>query len=151
MTTSHTRPPPLGKGWLAAFLIRNPEVKGCRAQGIHSSRVNGATTTIIKDWFAIFRLPAIAKIKPENRHNADEGGIAEGDGLNGLVLGPAGRKVVIKRSNGSRVWTSFIECISAIGKACPLLVIFKGKSVQQQWFKSLKGLQHWEFTASPNS
>jgi len=150
MTTSQTRPPPLGKRWLAAFLTRNPEIKGCRARGMHSSRTNGATITIIRDWFAIFRLPAIAKIKPENRHNADEGGIAEGDGLNGIVLGPAGRRVVIKRSNGSRVWTSFIECISATGKACPPLIIFKGKTVQQQWFKSLEGLQHWEFTATPN-
>ena len=52
--------------------------------------------TIIKDWFTIFYLLAIAKIKLENRYNADKGGIAEGNRLNSLILGPIGRKVIIK-------------------------------------------------------
>jgi hypothetical protein len=62
---------------------------------MHSSRANGANTTIIRDWFAIFRLPAIAKIKLENYYNADKVGVAEGEGKNGIVLGPTGRKVVL--------------------------------------------------------
>jgi 4-hydroxybenzoate polyprenyltransferase len=80
----------------------------------------------------------------------DEGGVAEGEGTNGIAIGPEGRKVIARKSNGSRVWTSFIECISATGKACPPLVIFKGQSVQQQWFKSLEGYDNWEFTATKN-
>jgi hypothetical protein len=62
---------------------------------MHSSRANRANTTIIRDWFTIFRLLAIAKIKPENRYNADKVGIAEGEGKNGIVLGPTRRKVVL--------------------------------------------------------
>jgi hypothetical protein len=62
---------------------------------MHLSRANGANTTIIRDWFAIFCLPAIAKIKPENRYNANEAGIAKGKGKNGIVLGPTRRKVVL--------------------------------------------------------
>jgi 4-hydroxybenzoate polyprenyltransferase len=96
---------------------------------MYFSRVDGAKTEIIKPWFNLFCLPVILKIKPENRYNADEGGIAEGAGSNGIVLGPEGRKLVTRKSNRGKVWTSFLECISATGKACPLLVIFKGKSV----------------------
>jgi 4-hydroxybenzoate polyprenyltransferase len=83
---------------------------------MHFSRVNGATMGIIKPWFNLLRLPAVAEILDENRHNMDEGGVAEGEGSNGIVLGPEGRKLISRKSNGSRAWTSFIECISATGK-----------------------------------
>jgi 4-hydroxybenzoate polyprenyltransferase len=96
---------------------------------MHYSRVNGATTAVIQPWFNLLCLPAVAEILAENRHNMDEGGVAEGEGTNGIVIGPEGRKVIAWKSNGSRVWSSFIECISATGKACPPLVIFKGLSV----------------------
>ncbi|XP_044715054.1 DDE superfamily endonuclease domain-containing protein [Hirsutella rhossiliensis] len=64
----------------------------------------------------------------------DEAGIMEGLGENGLVVGSAEKRSVQKKTPGSRVWTSFIECVSAAGTFLPPLVIFKGKSVQQQWF-----------------
>lgn len=110
------RPPPLGKRWLGAFLERNPEIRSLRSRQMHFSRVNGATMGIIKPWFNLLRLPAVAEILDENRHNMDEGGVAEGEGSNGIVLGPEGRKLISRKSNGSRAWTSFIECISATGK-----------------------------------
>jgi 4-hydroxybenzoate polyprenyltransferase len=100
--------------------------------------------------FNLLRVPVVLKVKPENRHNADEEGIAEGAGSNGIVLGPEGRKLVTRKNNGGKVWTSFLECTSATGKACPPLIIFKGKSVQQQWFKTLEGHENWEFTAKEN-
>jgi hypothetical protein len=61
---------------------------------MYFSRVNRATTEIIRPWFNLLRLPAIAKILAENRHNIDEGGVAEGKRSNGIVLGPEGRKVI---------------------------------------------------------
>jgi hypothetical protein len=49
------------------------------------------------------------------------------------------------------VWTLFIECISAISKELDLLVIFKGKSVQQQWFSmDLRDYKGWKFEATDN-
>jgi len=150
LTSPQPQPPPLGKKWLRGFLARNPGISNCRSRQMHYSRVNGAKTEIIKPWFNLLRLPAVLNIKPENRHNADEGGIAEGTGSNGIVLGPKARKFVVRKSNGGKGWTSFMECISATGKACPPLVIFKGKSVQQQWFKTLEGHEDWEFTATDN-
>jgi 4-hydroxybenzoate polyprenyltransferase len=48
---------------------------------------------------------------------------------NGLVIESSERRAIQKKQPGSRVWTLFIECVSAISKALYLIVIFKGKSV----------------------
>ena len=81
----------------------------------------------------------------------DEAGIMEGLGENGLVVGSAEKRSIQKKTPGSRAWTSFLECISATGISLPPLVIFKGKSVQQQWFpQDLSSFHSWEFTAIDN-
>ena len=143
---------PIGKRWMEGFLRRNPILRTKRARNIDSVRVNGATTPIIKSWFQTLLIPAITRIKPENLYNMDESGIMEGVGANGLVVGSSERRSIQKKQPGSRAWTSFIECISASGNALPSLVIFKGKSVQQQWFpKDLQPYKGWEFTATDNA
>ena len=58
----------------------------------------------------------------------------EGQGENRLVVGSAESRFIQKKQLGGRGWTLFTECISAIGNILYLLVIYKGKSVQQQWF-----------------
>lgn len=142
---------PIGKHWMAAFLKRNPSIKTKRHRTIDAKRVNGATTPIIKGWFPNLYLPVIEAIEPEHRHNMDEGGIMEGHGVNGLVLGSAETQAIQKKQPGESAWTSFIECISATGKALPPLVIFKGKTVQQQWFPDdLSEFKDWKFTATEN-
>ncbi|KAF4919995.1 hypothetical protein CGCF245_v015732 [Colletotrichum fructicola] len=81
----------------------------------------------------------------------DETGILEGKGNNGLVLGSAATKSVRKKQPGSRAWVSIIECISAGGAAIHPLVIYKGKTVQQQWFPlELGPYDGWEFTSTEN-
>jgi 4-hydroxybenzoate polyprenyltransferase len=97
-------------------------------------------------------IPALAAIKPENRWNMDESGIMEDYGANGLVVGSSERRAIQKKQPGSRAWTSFIECVSATGNALHPIVIFKGKSVQQQWFPLLlRTYEGWEFTATDNA
>lgn len=79
----------------------------------------------------------------------DEAGILEGQGTNGLVLGSSQKVAVRRKQPGSRAWTSFVECISATGRSLPPLVIFKGQSVQQQWFPlDLVPYTTWQFTAT---
>jgi 4-hydroxybenzoate polyprenyltransferase len=81
----------------------------------------------------------------------DEAGIIEGQGLNSLVVRSAQKRFIQKKQLGSWAWTSFIECISATGRALLLLVIFKGKSVQQQWFfLQLQGYKGWKFKSTDN-
>jgi DDE superfamily endonuclease len=76
----------------------------------------------------------------------------EGFGANGLVVGSSERRSIQKKQPSSCAWTSFIECISASRKALQLLVIFKGKSVQQQWFpKDLSSYKEWLFIATKNA
>ncbi len=82
-----------------------------------------------------------------NRYNIDEFGLMEGQGANGLVVGSSYTRAIQRKIPGSRAWISFIECISATGSALPLAVIFKGKSVQQQWFSMEKdNIRDWLFT-----
>jgi 4-hydroxybenzoate polyprenyltransferase len=79
----------------------------------------------------------------------DETGILEGRGSNGLVLGHAEKKAIMRKQPGSRCWTSIVECISATGRVLPPLVIFKGLTVQQQWFpEEIEFLADWAFKAS---
>ncbi|ESZ95390.1 transposase [Sclerotinia borealis F-4128] len=121
----------LGKRWVYNFLERNPEIRIKRQYRIDSARVSGAFYDIIVLWFRKLELPEIIDIKPQNRYNMDDAGIMEGQGLNGLVVGNFQCFYIQKKQSGSRVWISFIECISATGRALKLLVIFKGKTVQQ--------------------
>ena len=71
------------------------------------------------------------------RYNADEGGIMEGQGINGLVIGSSKSNVnsIPVKTVNARIWTSIIEYISAGGVTLDPLVIFKAKSIQEQWFK----------------
>ena len=142
---------PLGKRWMQAFLRRNPSLRTQRAHSRESARINGATTEVIRPWFNRLHISETHTIKPENRYNMDEAGIMEGLGENGLVVGSAEKRSIQKKTPGSRAWTSFLECISATGVSLPPLVMFKGKSVQQQWFpEDLTLFEGWEFTATHN-
>ncbi|KAL8296578.1 hypothetical protein RB600_001864 [Gaeumannomyces tritici] len=142
---------PLGKHWIRAFLGRYPEIRTGRSKRIKNARVQGATTGTITEWWQRLQIPEVARIKPENTYNADEGGLQEGRTGNGLVLGLAGTRPLQRKEPGFRTWTSFIECISATGVSLPPLIIFKGKSVQEQWFPADLGpFRGWEFTATDN-
>jgi 4-hydroxybenzoate polyprenyltransferase len=136
---------------MTGFLKRNPILKTKKQFRIDSARVNSATTDILKAWFQKLEVLAIKAIKPENRWNIDEAGIMEGQGENGLVVGSAEKRFIQKKQPGSRAWTSFIECISPTGRALHPIVMFKGKSVQQQWFPmGLEPYRGWKFTATEN-
>ncbi|ESZ92092.1 transposase [Sclerotinia borealis F-4128] len=118
---------------------------------IDSARVSGASYDIIVPWFRKLELPEIIDIKPENRYSIDEAGIMEGQGLNDLVVGSSQCRNIQKKQPGSRVWISFIECISATGQVFTLLVIFKGKHIQQQWFPIDFALyKDWNFIVTDN-
>jgi 4-hydroxybenzoate polyprenyltransferase len=139
----------IGKRWMARFLARHPALGTKRTRSIEHARVNSATIPVIKAWFPYLAVPEIKAIKPANRWNMDEAGIMEGQGVNGLVVGSREKRAILKKAPGTRAWTSFIECISATGEHLSPVVIFKGKSVQQQWFPTdLKPFDGWLFTAT---
>ena len=120
----------LGKKWMHSFLKRHPELRTTRSIVRDSGRINRATTQIIRPWFNRFYIPDIQVIKPGNRWNIDETRLIENYRANGLVVGKTGIRTLLKKTPGSKAWTSFIKCISASKIAITLLVIFKGKTVQ---------------------
>lgn len=139
----------LGKAWMEGFLRRNPEVRTVRGKPLDSCRLYRAITRLIQEFFLFLVLPLILEISPDLRFNIDETRLQEGRGSNGLVLGSAEQKAVIKKQPGSRRWTIIPECISATGRALTPLVIFKGLSVQNQWFPlEVDSLADWAFEAS---
>ncbi|KAF4630035.1 hypothetical protein G7Y89_g8107 [Cudoniella acicularis] len=142
----------LGKRWIRGFLKRNLILRTKKQLRIDSTRVNSATTDIIKPWFNKLEVPEVKAIKPANRWNIDEAGITEDQGVNGLVVGSKNRRFIQRKEPGLKAWTSFIKCISAIRVALTPLVIFKGKTVQQQWFPTtLDIFEQWQFTSTKNS
>src|SRR5436190_4911448 len=140
---------PIGRHWLDGLFRRNAEIKTKRATRIDYKRVNGASPENINLFF--LRLAEFSWIKPCNIFNADETGIMEGMGVNGLVVGStkSNPKGTYVKGNQDRTWTSIVECISATGQALTPLVIFKAKSIQAQWF-ARDFNQPWEFTNSVN-
>ncbi|EXA29442.1 hypothetical protein FOVG_19081 [Fusarium oxysporum f. sp. pisi HDV247] len=97
-------------------------------------------------WYFDIRDGQYGWIKPENTVNVDEGG------LDSLVVGSADpkRKAFLKGPQ-TRNWTSFIEAITADGRALTPGIIFKGKQLQKQWFlDEFKQIADWYYITSPN-
>jgi hypothetical protein len=136
------RPPTLGKHWITKFLRRHPELKTLQGKPIGNDRIQGVQPDNIKALFATLNGPFIRGIRPQHRYNFDETGLMEGFGFNGKVVGAAKRpngkknRVAFVKSSQSRTWVTIIEAIDAEGNYIPPVVIFKGESVQAQWFPS---------------
>ena len=143
---------PLGKKWSNQFIDRHPSVKTKLGRRTDWERINAATPDNIKSFFKLYE--TVSWIPPRRRYNADEGGIMEGEGVNGLVIGSSQKNpntVPVKTIN-ARTWTSMVECISALGVVLDPLIIFKAKSIQHQWFKRDFLVKHprWYITFSEN-
>ena len=81
----------------------------------------------------------------------DETGIMEGMRAAQKVLVPSSMKKVWVKQQKRNTWTTIIECVSAEGNYLPPVVIWQGKSVQQQWFPDdLIQFDKWKFSASTN-
>ncbi|KAF6527503.1 hypothetical protein HZS61_007805 [Fusarium oxysporum f. sp. conglutinans] len=76
---------PLGRKWTTRFVERHPALKTKLGRRTDWERVNAATPANIKRLFDVYE--TVDWIPPERQYNADEGGIMEGQGVNGLVIG----------------------------------------------------------------
>ncbi|KAH7465258.1 hypothetical protein FOMA001_g17217 [Fusarium oxysporum f. sp. matthiolae] len=143
---------PLGRKWSSHFVERHLAAKTKLGRRTDWKRINAATPDNIRHLFNLYE--TVSWIPPRRRYNADEGGIMEGQGINGLVIGSSQENpntVPVKTIN-ARTWTSIVECISALGVALNPLVIFKAKSIQEQWFKKDFLAKHpgWHVSFSEN-
>lgn len=139
----------IGKRWVRHFITRHPILKTQRPRRIDSARIKAATAEVIRPWFNYLCIPAVQAIPPEYRWNMDEAGLMEGLGSNGYIVGNSRRRAITAKKPDSRTWITFVECISATGVYLPPVVIYKGKTVQQQWYpKALGSYKDWHFATS---
>jgi hypothetical protein len=69
--------------------------------------------------------------------------------LDSLVLGSAESNSTLVKASQSRIWTSFIETISATGVALDPAIIFKEKALKSQLFlDEFKTFANWFFITS---
>ncbi|KAH7465176.1 hypothetical protein FOMA001_g17302 [Fusarium oxysporum f. sp. matthiolae] len=135
----------LGRNWVNKFINRRADLKTKMGRRQEAKRFDSFTPKAVH-WYFDIRDGQYGWIKPENTVNVDEGG------LDSLVVGSADpkRKAFLKGPQ-TRNWTSFIEAITADGRALVPGIIFKGKELQKQWFlEEFKQIADWYYITSPN-
>ncbi|XP_044721129.1 tc5 transposase DNA-binding domain-containing protein [Hirsutella rhossiliensis] len=121
----------LGRHWVEKFIQRHPELRSKVGRRQEANRFDLFTPKAVH-WYLDIREKEYGWIKPEiaeNTVNVDEGGIMSGFGLDSLAVGSSDpkRKTLLKGPQ-SRSWTTFIEAITADGRALTPGIIFKGLS-----------------------
>ncbi|KAF6517789.1 hypothetical protein HZS61_003350 [Fusarium oxysporum f. sp. conglutinans] len=142
---------PLGKHWTTRFVKRHPKLSTKIGKRQEAARFDGFTPKAV-NWYFDIRENEYGWIKPENTVNVDEGGIMVGFGLDSLVIGSSDpKKKAMLKGVQSRTWTSFIEAVTATGRALKPGIIFKGKELQKQWFlNEFELIANWHYITSPN-
>ncbi|KAI8398852.1 hypothetical protein FOFC_20077 [Fusarium oxysporum] len=142
---------PLGKHWTTRFVKRHLELSTKLGKRQEAARIDGFTPKAV-NWYFDIRENEYGWIKPENTVNVDEGGILVGFGLDSLVIGSSDpKKKAMLKGVQSRTWTSFIEAVTATGRALKPGIIFKGKELQKQWFlNEFELIADWHYITSPN-
>ncbi|OBS15188.1 hypothetical protein FPOA_13930 [Fusarium poae] len=143
--------PNLGRNWVIKFINRRADLKTKMGRRQEAKRFDSFTPKAVH-WYFDIRDGQYGWIKPENTVNVDEGGIMTGFGLDSLVVGSADpkRKAFLKGPQ-TRNWTSFIEAVTADGRALVPGIIFKGKELQKQWFlEEFRQIADWYYITSPN-
>ncbi|RKL20918.1 hypothetical protein BFJ72_g14959 [Fusarium proliferatum] len=142
---------PLGKHWTTRFVKRHLQLSTKLGKHLEAARFDGFTPKAV-NWYFDIRETEYGWIKPENTVNVDEGGIMAGFGLDSLVIGSSDpKKKALLKGVQSRTWTSFIEAVTATGRALKPGIIFKGKKLQKQWFlNEFELIADWHYITSPN-
>ncbi|KAM4066697.1 DDE superfamily endonuclease [Hirsutella rhossiliensis] len=100
----------------------------------------------------ILRQESVGYAPSQSQIRACVTAVLKQQGLDSLVVGSSDpkRKAHLKGPQ-SRGWTSFIEAITADGRALTPGIIFKGKELQKQWFKQeFRKFADWHYITSPN-
>lgn len=140
---------PLGKNWMRGFIKRHPSIRTKMGRRMEAVRFDAFCPKAVNWFFNIFE--SFNWVRPENVVNVDKGGIMAGFGLDGLVLGSSETKKAYLKSDQGRGWTTFIEAITAAGKALKPGIIFKGKDLQAQWFlQEFQQVADWYYICSDN-
>lgn len=144
-----------GRNWVTGFFERNPSIGTKQGRRLDLQRVKAVNPDRIKALFEVLDGPLLQDVRPTQRWNVDETGLAEGVGVNGKHIGSVGdgaSRWTYVRGRTDGAWVSVIECISAGGDVLPPAVIYTGQTLQAQWFDDCldDSFKSWRFTATPN-
>jgi hypothetical protein len=141
---------PLGKKWIDSYKSRNQEVACLIGRPVDKTRLNGANPKLLSAHFSHFWAKVSElSVQTKDIWNMDETGTQLGASKRQIVMGDARKKSTYIADPTQREWVTTIECISATGCKTRPLTIFKGKSVQLQWFNA-KDTPDWRYTTSEN-
>jgi hypothetical protein len=141
----------VGPNWLPRYLQRWPHLQTKLGRGIDALRVRSITKDKVQDWYSqLEKVLKLKNIKGHNLWNFDETGTALSPVSNSRVVGTIATKTSYVAQPSNRQWCTAIEAISAIGQVLQPLLIFKGKSIQHQWFIA-EETPDWRYTASTNA
>ncbi|EGU71810.1 hypothetical protein FOXB_17681, partial [Fusarium oxysporum f. sp. conglutinans Fo5176] len=133
--------PDLGRNWVIKFINRRADLKTKMGRRQEAKRFDSFTPKAVYWYFDIrdgqygqcVQQPSQIAWSLEAQSDADPK-----------------RKAFLKGPQ-TRNWTSFIEAITADGRALTPGIIFKGKELQKQWFlDEFKQIADWYYITSPN-
>ena len=125
----------VGAKWIQRLYTRHPEIHTKRGTKLPSDRARRANSQTIEEFYKSLKELVVAKkITPHHMYNMDESGITNGLGVRGKVIGSLRTSRTHVEQHGGRVWTSSIHAIGATGTSTTTFIIFKGKTMQAQWF-----------------
>lgn len=123
-----------GVDWFINFRIRH-HLSLKKPQSIEHVRCDQVNPWVVYDFFDVLE-KTLRKLnlrgKPERIFNCDETSFCH-DPSKTRVVGVIGTKSRRKTSTSGRENTSVLLCCSAAGQKLPLLCVFKGKYVMENW------------------
>jgi len=127
--------PTVGQSWPYRFIQRHPEIKMKPGKTLSAARAQYTTPGAVVNWFKLLQ-SHITKynIKVDNIANMDEQGLQEGETRGGRVMGTKVTKRAYLKASDATFWVTIVEAIMTSGWRLTPVVIFKGKSLQAQWF-----------------
>lgn len=138
----------IGKNWVIRFIQRQPTIQTKLGRSIPNMRVTGLYQTTFASWFErLATLISHYSIAPANFWNMDETGTSLGVQTNQTIIGSTNSNMSLVKASDNREHVSIIECVSSTDRVLKPVVIFKGQSIQRQWFNQ-DTIPDWLFVAA---
>lgn len=129
-----------GKGWLNAFLNRNPTLSIRKAQGVSMARADGMVKEEVNDYFNLLNktLESLNILnKPGNIYNVDESGLQLNNPPKEVIAAKGSKSVQVRQSKEQGETVTVVACCNAEGSFLPPYVVFKGVYRQQVWLDNM--------------
>ena len=129
-----------GKKWVRGFLSRQVNITVKTAKNLSIARAMGANPTIISDWFKKLKLTlkACGINSPSQVWSGDETGV-QSVPKEKKVLAIKKVKAYQQVSAEQGETSTVLTFVSGEGKVVPLMIIHKGKRVQENWIRKAPG------------